>query len=333
MNLFELDKFGFWYMVCMLSILGACFGSFLNVVILRAFTGESIVLPPSKCPKCHNKLKWYHNIPILSYLFLRGKCGFCKEPISIQYPLVETAYWLLFLGVFLKFGLNWNSIFLASASAMCLVLAVTDIKEQVIFDTHAYILAGIGLVYNFFDIAKSGLGAYNLTFFAHSFSINKSFVYAILGLIAGALAMELLALVGRVLVGKRAFGEGDSFILGALGAVFGIKSVLPILLIGCVVQVVIIFPMFVKKLFETKEYKLLCGLGAFIISVAGFKILESIKLLDNLWIFAIAFFVMGACALYTCKKLIESTKKGESLTYVPFGPPLVIAAITLMFIA
>ena len=64
--------------------IGTIIGSFLNVVILRAFSGESIVLPPSKCPKCGNKLKWWHNIPILSYLLLRGKCYFCHDKISIQ---------------------------------------------------------------------------------------------------------------------------------------------------------------------------------------------------------------------------------------------------------
>ena len=82
-------------------VVGLCIGSFLNVVILRTVSEESIVFPASKCPKCQNSLKWYHNIPVLSYIFLRGKCAFCKEPISIQYPIVELLRAMLFIGLFI----------------------------------------------------------------------------------------------------------------------------------------------------------------------------------------------------------------------------------------
>lgn len=333
MNLFDLGYgIEFWYVIFMLLVIGACLGSFANVVILRAFSGESIVLPPSKCPSCHNKLKWFHNIPVLSYVFLRGKCGFCKCRISPQYPIVEAVFAVLFVCVFLKFGLGLNALFLAIVAFMCLVLAVTDIKEQVIFDNHAYVLGLTGLVYNFFDIGKSGLGAYNFELFSHQLSINKSFVFAIAGLVVGAVAMEFLALLGKLFVGKRAFGEGDSFILGALGAVFGLKKVPEILILGCIIQVVIILPIFVKKLFDSKEYKLLCSLGTFIVSVTLFKVLELVGVLGNLYVFAGAFALMGVSAFISCKELINSTKKGEHLTYVPFGPPLVFAAFALMFI-
>lgn len=332
MSIFELEGIGFYYIIFVIFLFGACFGSFSNVVILRAFTGESIVLPPSKCPRCHNKLKWYHNIPILSYLFLRGKCGFCKAPISIQYPIVEALVGLLFVGVFLKFGLTLNSVILSIAVMFCVVLSVTDIKEQVIFDWHAYALGIFGLVYNFFDIGKSGFGVYDLTVFSHNISINKSFVYALLGIIAGALIMELLAFAGKLLVGKRGFGEGDSFILGALGAVFGVKAVPQILILGVVVQILIILPMFLKKLFLNKEYKLLAALGGFALSVGLFKMLEIFNLLGNLIVFLLAFCLMVFFAFYACRKLIKSAKNGDGLTYVPFGPPLIIAALVLMFI-
>ena len=79
------------YILIWVGIVGLCLGSFYNVVILRSLTGESIVFPGSKCPKCQNKLKPWHNIPVISYLFLRGKCAFCKEKISIQYPIISLA--------------------------------------------------------------------------------------------------------------------------------------------------------------------------------------------------------------------------------------------------
>jgi len=332
MSIFEFSGFDFYYILFFIFVIGACVGSFANVVILRAFSGESIVLPPSKCPHCHNKLKWYHNIPILSYLALRGKCGFCKKPISVQYPIIEAVVALLFVGVFLKFGLNLNSVMLSVAAMLCVVLSVTDIKEQVIFDGHAYALGFLGLVYNFFDIGNSGLGTYNFTLFQHNITINKSFIFAILGIIAGAVVMEMLAFAGKLFVGKRGFGEGDAFILGALGAVFRVQAVPYILVAGVIVQVLIILPMFVRKLFVNKEYALLVSLAGFYLSVGVFKLLDKLNLLGNLLVFVAAFLVMLGFAIFSCKKLINLAKSGERLTYVPFGPPLVIAALVMMFI-
>ena len=94
---------------CILSFfsfaLGACIASFLNVVIWRVPRGESIVSPPSHCPKCNAPIKWYQNIPILSWLALRGKCANCKAPISPRYILIETLGGVLFLAAFWKYGM------------------------------------------------------------------------------------------------------------------------------------------------------------------------------------------------------------------------------------
>ena len=97
-----------YIIILFISVIGLCLGSFYNVVILRSLSNESIVFPSSKCPKCGEKLKPWHNIPVLSYIFLRGKCAFCKEKISLQYPLVELTTMGLFLWSFYEFGL-WRS--------------------------------------------------------------------------------------------------------------------------------------------------------------------------------------------------------------------------------
>jgi leader peptidase (prepilin peptidase)/N-methyltransferase len=86
-----------------LFALGACIGSFLNVVVWRLPRGESLVTPPSHCPRCNNFLKWYDNLPILGWLKLGGKCRYCKQPISMRYPIVEAITGLLFLGYYLLF--------------------------------------------------------------------------------------------------------------------------------------------------------------------------------------------------------------------------------------
>src|SRR5574344_1162955 len=148
----------FLIIALVIFVLGLCIGSFLNVVVLRSLSNESIVWPRSKCPKCQKQLKWYHNIPVLSFIFLRGKCAFCGEKISIQYPLVELFTGVLFVLIFLKFGLGFNALSMAIVSALMIVLAVTDLKEKIIFDIHAYILAAIGLIYNFFSIGSFNTG-------------------------------------------------------------------------------------------------------------------------------------------------------------------------------
>ena len=129
-------------------IIGLVIGSFLNVVILRTVSEESIVFPASKCPKCQTPLKWYHNIPVLSYICLRGKCAFCKEHISLQYPIVELLTGCLFVGLFIRFcnpfdplfGLSsmnpigWNQVFLYITSlivtGLFIAIAGTDILEK-----------------------------------------------------------------------------------------------------------------------------------------------------------------------------------------------------------
>ena len=120
------------YTLFWICILGACLGSFYNVVILRSLTNESIVFPSSKCPKCGEKLKPWHNIPIFSYIFLRGKCAFCKEKISIQYPIIEILTAILFAICFVKFGYEWKTIFAMFISSALVIMSMTDLKEKLV---------------------------------------------------------------------------------------------------------------------------------------------------------------------------------------------------------
>ena len=89
--------------IVFLFAMGACVGSFLNVVVWRLPRGESIVRPPSHCPKCGKQLKWYDNLPVIGWLKLRGKCRFCGQPISPRYPIVEATTGLLFAGYYVAF--------------------------------------------------------------------------------------------------------------------------------------------------------------------------------------------------------------------------------------
>src|SRR3954451_1463488 len=89
------------FLIPFLFLLGACVGSFLNVVIWRLPRGESLVTPPSHCPKCNHKLAWYDNVPIFGWIFLRGKCRYCSERISARYPIVEFVTAALFVATYI----------------------------------------------------------------------------------------------------------------------------------------------------------------------------------------------------------------------------------------
>ncbi len=313
-------------------IIGLCIGSFLNVVILRAFSNESIVFPASKCPSCQTPLKWYHNIPIISYLILKGKCAFCKTDISFQYPIIELTTGLLFMAVFLQYGLTLNAMFMFAVVSLFVVLAATDIKEKVVFDMHTYILVGIGLIYNLFNIGNLYVGDKVFAIGTFSFGINNSFIQALFGIIAAIIIMEAFARFGYLVAGTRAFGEGDTYIAAGLGAVFGWKYLITILLYGFIVQIILTIPIFVKKLVTNKDYKTLFSLLTFGFLVIATKALESSGLSSNFVLFLLFTIVLLIVGIYTCKRILSGMKDPSTFTYLPFGPAMVVGALIVMFL-
>lgn len=301
----ELSTFAYWYFVFFIAVIGLCVGSFANVVILRGLSGESIVFPPSKCPKCSNKLKWYHNIPVFSYLFLRGKCAFCKEKISIQYPIVELMCSILFVFSFVNYGLTLQTLFTCLMLVMFVIMSMTDLKEQVILTHHAYFLAGVGLIYNF---------------------INKEFLLPVLGIIVGFCTMEALARMGEVLLGKRAFGEGDSYIGGAIGAIIGWKFFLYSLVIAIAVQTFLILPIFLFRLIKAKQYPLLASLLLFTLSAVSL-----LPLRGNISVLYYVILTLMLISAFITIKLIFSNIQKAQIQAIPFGPAMLIGAFIIMF--
>jgi leader peptidase (prepilin peptidase) / N-methyltransferase len=118
-----------WVLV---ALLGLAFGSFLNVCIWRIPRGESIVAPPSHCPRCNKLIAGYDNIPVLSYIILRGRCRHCRKPISIRYPLVEALTGALFLAAFARFGPAWPAVKAAVLICLLVSTALIDLDLQII---------------------------------------------------------------------------------------------------------------------------------------------------------------------------------------------------------
>ena len=157
-------------------ITGACIGSFLNVVALRAISKESIVFPSSKCPLCNEPIKWYDNIPVISYFFtFKGKCRNCGEKVSILYPIVEALNAVLFMAVFLTYGLTLKTLFLLILLSISIVIMITDIKIEYVFDIHSWILIISAIIAS---LVFKGVENYSFT---------------AIGLIVGVFVMEMIA--------------------------------------------------------------------------------------------------------------------------------------------
>ena len=324
------------FLILFALVIGLCIGSFLNVVILRALSGESIVFPASKCPKCQHKLHWWHNIPVLSYIILRGKCGFCKEKISIQYPIIELLTGIIFVITFLKFGLSIHTLFAWTFASLFIVLAVTDIKEKVVFDAHTYSLIVAGLVYALMATGFYLYGNYSLMGefgITTKFLLNNQVTLSLLGAILGFIVMELISRSGYLLAGTRAFGEGDSYIAAGLGAVFGWRILVDILIMSAILQLLVVIPMFIKSEFVKKNYKTLIYLAVFTVLAVCFFVAQYLGFMSNMFVYIPATLALIVIGALLCKEILAGVKNNPSeRTYLPYGPALVIAGFIVLLI-
>ena len=203
-------------------VLGAIVGSFLNVVIHRYPLDESIVFPASHCPHCKAPIRWYDNIPLLSYVVLRARCRNCKAPISSRYPLVELANALFYLALFLNTGATIAFVLIAAIISMLIALIYVDAEIQILPDVIDVpgILIGIA-------VGALGLGA---TY--DSLTLSSSWLDALLGALFGA--SLLVAIIGVYWLVRRAegMGQGDVKMLAMIGATLGWRAIPGVLLLA-----------------------------------------------------------------------------------------------------
>ncbi len=326
-------------------ISGACIGSFLNVVALRAISKESIVLPPSKCPNCSARIKWYDNIPVLSYLFIfRGKCRNCGCHVSLQYPIVEAVTALLFLGVFLMFGASLKTLVLLVLVCLAEVLIITDLKKEYLYDFHLWPFIIISILYSIF----------------FKYGLNDIFSVCT-GALAGALLMEVIARGAYFLVKKesgenkeqdtdvsnieideenldinayvkkykRVFGEGDSYLAAGVGALLGWKYLILAVMGAVIVQALCILPQFFKSLYDKKEFKLLASISAFIFISLVYWLLSNIFYLNDYVRLAIVILLIFF-AIDSILRLKKSVNEA-GFKAIPFGPALLVASFIILF--
>jgi leader peptidase (prepilin peptidase) / N-methyltransferase len=217
-------------------LFGLIIGSFLNVCILRIPGGKSIVLPASACPKCGAPIRPYDNIPVLSWLLLRGKCRACKTPISPMYPVVELLTGLLFLACFYAFGLTPEALKWAAFAAIMVVLVFTDLRERILPDMVNFTGFSIGLA---FSLVTKPIDGTALWIANHVFDFPPpapvlSFVDAILGAAVGSGLLWIVSEGYFRLRGREGMGLGDVKMMLMAGAFLGVKRVLLTIFVGAV---------------------------------------------------------------------------------------------------
>ncbi len=356
-------------LVCFFVLItGACIGSFLNVVALRALSKESIVFPSSKCPLCNEPIKWYDNIPVISYLFtFKGKCRNCGKKVSIQYPIVEAMTAVLFLAVFLSFGVTYKTLLLWILISVAIVIVITDMKKEYVFDIHSWLLIIFAIITS---LVIKGVENYSFT---------------AIGLIVGVFVMEIIARLSYYLVrkkqddsqiqekfenqekieenanqdeknnekdalvseesqaneeenvdindyvnkNKRAFGEGDTYLAAAAGALLGWKYFLVAVAFAIIIQAVCILPQFLFGLYKKEEYKLLTSLTSFILLAVIYWVLSNIITLPLLFVFvfviALIFFAIDSITR------LKRTVNEQGFVAIPFGPALLCSMFIVFF--
>lgn len=202
-------------MLVMIFLMGACFGSFANVVIYRWPREESVVHPRSRCPQCQSPIKFYQNIPIFSWIFLRGKCANCKTSISVMYPLVELLTATLFAVIYLVSGFTLVTLNMCIFTALAVPCFFIDLKHMYLPD----IMTIPGLV---------------LALLVSIFNTNPTWIDASIGVVLGGGILWSLAIAYKKWRGIDGMGGGDIKLLAWIGALLGFQSVSVILLISSI---------------------------------------------------------------------------------------------------
>jgi leader peptidase (prepilin peptidase)/N-methyltransferase len=201
-------------------LFGLAFGSFMNVCIYRIPLKKSIICPPSSCPTCGKKIRFYDNIPLVSYLVLLGRCRHCRHPISWRYPAVEAITGLLSLALFIRYGLSYQYILFFLFTATLVTISFIDLDHQIIPDVLSLPGVFVGLAIAFIPG-------------------SISWIDSLIGIIGGGGALFIVALIYERLTGKQGMGGGDVKLLAMIGAWMGWRSLPFVLLISSLTGAII----------------------------------------------------------------------------------------------
>ena len=213
--------------------MGACLGSFANVCIYRLPKNKQIVSGRSFCPKCKKKINWYDNLPLISFLFLSGKCRKCKKVIPLRYLIVELITGISFLLIYLNFENLYTITFLSILSLILIMIFFIDLENFIIPDSLNFIIMGLALLKNFLPNFDTSL--------IHE--INQS----IIGGMVGYLSIWLIIYLYKTFKKIDGMGFGDAKLMAGIGLLFGWQSIPFILFVSSILGLIFVVPSLIKK--------------------------------------------------------------------------------------
>jgi len=297
----------FYYQLFLFFILGSIFGSFYNVVINRTLLGESIILPPSKCPKCGTQLLWWHKIPIVSFVILRTKCFFCKSSISLQYPIIELISAFIFVISFIKYEISINTFFCIICLSLALILAVMDIKKQAVSVKYSWLLILFCMSFNHGSLFNSLLGGFTAVLIIYSLR-NMCYLF----------------------LKKEAIGEGDIYAIGALGLLVGIENLYLYLSILIFYLAFLSLP-YLLKFIKLDKVKYISFIW-FIISYAFAVLFKFYFITQSSFLGILIFLNLILSLFYNVKNLFKNRFKNKIPIIVPVLPAVFLVIFTFFIL-
>jgi len=242
-------------------VFGAVFGSFSGVLIYRIPNNMSIIKPASRCGSCGHELKWYDNIPIFAYIFLGGKCRYCKAKIGAFYFVIEVINAIAYLLCFLKFGISFDTLFAFLVTQILIVMSGIDYQNHFIYDLNQIILAVVIVLW---------IGVKVI--------LNPAVPWEnLIGAVAGFVVFWLIRIAGKFVFKKEALGFGDVILYGIIGLLLGWKQLIFALLVlsivGSLIEVFLIL-IKVKKREDEIAFGPYIALGAFVSMLYGADVLN-----------------------------------------------------------
>ncbi|MEJ5250414.1 MAG: prepilin peptidase [Chthonomonadetes bacterium] len=313
-----------WYIGLVVFIYGAVVGSFLNVLIYRLPRGLSIVKPRSHCPNCKTELGVKDLVPLLSFLWQRGKCRYCGARISWRYFWVELATGLLFLGIYWRYGWSWDTVFYVLFTAALIAAFFIDLEHFLIPDGLNVFMLVLGVARNIVLIEEGNPQAWVRV-------AGWNLPYALVGAVACTAIFATIALMGRVMFRKDAMGFGDVKLARAIGAMMPLKLALlafagSVALGAIVGGLLVAFTLKKQSPAETTPADTTPTTPP---EPIGQMLLYSLALLVALDV--LVFFYDGVRSLFSSRKASATSEAEEEfvpgLTTIPFGPYIVAATL------
>lgn len=296
-------EFFIWSLI---STAGLCYGSFLNVLIHRMQTGENILFPPSKCPKCDVPLLWWHKIPLFSYFYLNGRCYFCNKIISIQYPIVELLGMILFVFAFASYKSIVDAICVIGILSLFFVQSILDMRIQKVSTYLSFIVAFCGLIFNRYDVIGS-----------------------VLGMLIGAGLIFLIKYIGNRCFNKEIFGTGDVFLFGALGSIVCADRVFLYIFYALILQTVIYLPIKWKE-FREKSSHLPLYMIIFGITCLFLYIIKDKEFFAEKLVYVVFMGILLYSAYFVMRELISIVKNSETAQYCALAPAIMLASLIFL---